>query len=157
DRSEKILRSLHPDALFTVGKRFGTVSAKFGETLVEITTFRRDHYEPGDRHPDVEFAPTIQDDLVRRGLTINSMGVDLASGDLIDPAGGIPDLRQGIVRVTGAPRERFVEDPLRIMRVVRFAVQFQFTLAPGLEDDLRENAPLLGQISRERIRDELNK
>ncbi len=157
DRTQNLLRKAQPDAIYTVGKKFGTISAKFGENVVEVTTFRRDHYEFGDRHPDVVFAPTIEDDLVRRDLTINSMAVDLASGDLIDPAGGVADLRDGFIRVTGSPRERFTEDALRIMRVVRFAVQFEFDLAPGLADDLRESGPMLDHISRERIRDELNK
>jgi poly(A) polymerase len=157
DRTEKLLRKVKPEALYTVGKRFGTIAAKFGDETVEITTFRTEHYELGDRHPEVTFAPSIEDDLVRRDLTINSMAVDLASGDLLDPAGGIADLRAGVIRVTGQPRRRFEEDPLRLMRVVRFAVQFGFELAPGLEDEVRAGAAMLQHISRERIRDELNK
>ncbi|HEU0166191.1 MAG TPA: CCA tRNA nucleotidyltransferase [Chloroflexota bacterium] len=157
ERSEKLLRQLKPDALFTIGKKFGTVSAKFGDDTVEVTTFRTERYEFGDRHPEVEFTPSIEEDLKRRDLTINSMAVDLASGDLLDPAGGVADLRSQVVRVTGEPRERFTEDPLRLMRVIRFAVQFQFELAPGLADEVHASAPMLEHISRERIRDELNK
>ena len=156
-KTEKLLRKAGPDALYTVGKRFGTISARLGDDTVEVTTFRTEHYELGDRHPDVAFAPSIQDDLVRRDLTINSMAVDLASGDLLDPAGGVADLRDRIIRVTGEPRQRFQEDPLRLMRVVRFAVQLGFELAPGLDEQVRASAPTLEHISRERIRDELNK
>lgn len=157
DKTERLIRKAHPDAVYSVGKKFGTISANFGEHTVEITTYRTEHYELGDRHPDVEFAPTIEEDLVRRDLTINSMALDLSSGDLLDPANGIADLRDRVIRVTGEPRQRFEEDPLRIMRVVRFAVQFEFDLAPGLEEELKASAPMLQHISRERIRDELNK
>lgn len=157
DKTEKLLRKARPDALYTVGKRFGTVSANFGTDSVEITTFRTEHYEFGDRHPEVAFAPSIEDDLVRRDLTINSMALDLASGDLLDPANGVADLRDRVVRVTGEPRLRFQEDPLRLMRVVRFAVHFGFELAPRLAEEVRASASMLEHISRERIRDELNK
>jgi poly(A) polymerase len=155
--TEKLLRKAHPDALYAVGKRFGTISANFGPDLVEVTTFRTEHYEFGDRHPAVEFAPSIQEDLVRRDLTINSMALDLAGGDLLDPAGGVADLRDRLIRVTGEPRLRFEEDPLRLLRAVRFAVQFAFELAEGLPDEVRASASMLQHISRERIRDELNK
>ncbi|MFI5266970.1 MAG: CCA tRNA nucleotidyltransferase, partial [Chloroflexota bacterium] len=157
DKTEKLLRKARPDALYTVGKRFGTISANFGADTVEVTTFRTEHYEFGDRHPEVAFAPSIEEDLVRRDLTINSMALDLASGDLLDPANGVADLRDRIIRVTGEPRLRFEEDPLRLMRVVRFAVQFGFELAPGLAEEVKASASMLRHISRERIRDELNK
>lgn len=155
--TERLLRKAKPDALYTVGKRFGTISANFGDQTVEVTTFRTEHYEFGDRHPDVEFTPSIEEDLRRRDLTINSMALDLASGDLLDPANGVGDLRDHVIRVTGEPRERFTEDPLRLMRVVRFAVQFGFELAPGLAAEVHDSAAMLRHISRERIRDELNK
>jgi poly(A) polymerase len=157
DTTEKLLRKAKPDALYTVGKRFGTIAAKFGELTVEITTFRTEHYEFGDRHPEVDFAPSIEEDLVRRDLTINSMALDLASGDLLDPAGGVADLRDRLIRVTGEPRKRFEEDPLRLMRVVRFAVQFEFDLVEGLAEEVEASGSMLQHISRERIRDELNK
>jgi len=157
EKTEKLLRKAKPDAVYTVGKRFGTISANFADETVEITTFRTEHYEFGDRHPEVAFAPSIEEDLVRRDLTINSMALDLASGDLLDPAGGVADLRERIIRVTGEPRKRFEEDGLRLMRVVRFAVQFEFELAPGLAEEVRASAHMLEHISRERIRDELNK
>jgi poly(A) polymerase len=157
ERTEKLLRKARPDALYTVGKRFGTISANFAAETVEITTFRTEHYEFGDRHPEVSFAPSIGEDLVRRDLTINSMALDLASGDLLDPAGGVADLRDRIIRVTGEPSQRFEEDPLRLMRAVRFAVQFEFDFAPGLAEEIRFSAAMLQHISRERIRDELNK
>ncbi|MBV9120080.1 MAG: HD domain-containing protein [Chloroflexi bacterium] len=157
DETEKLLRRLKPDALYTVGKRFGTISANFGDERVEITTFRTEQYETGDRHPEVEYANTIEEDLVRRDLTINSMAVDLASGDVLDPAGGIADLRDRVIRVTGKPADRFEEDPLRLMRVVRFAVQLGFELAPGLAQEVVAAGASLEHISRERVRDELNK
>src|SRR5579872_7490905 len=97
ERSEKLLRKARPDALYTVGKRFGTISANFGSETVEITTFRTEHYEFGDRHPEVAFAPSIEEDLVRRDLTINSMALDMATGDLLDPANGTGDLRDRVI------------------------------------------------------------
>lgn len=142
---------------YEVGKRFGTIGVSRGAGTLEITTFRKDVYRQDDRHPDVTFGESILEDLARRDLTINSLAVSLHDGPLLDPAGGIHDLRHRRIRLTGEPALRFAEDPLRLMRVVRFAAQLGFQLEAGTEAAVRQAAGSLATISRERIRDELDK
>lgn len=158
-RPEETLRTVRPLGwpVYEVGKRFGTIGLRTEAGVFEITTFRRDVYHGDDRHPDVTFGDRIEDDLVRRDITINSLAVDLAGGPLLDPSGGLGDLGRRRIRVTGDPAERFREDPLRLLRVVRFAAQLDFKLEDGTQEAVRQAAPSLAIVSRERIRDELNK
>jgi poly(A) polymerase len=142
---------------YDVGKRFGTIGARPGEGVIEITTFRTDVYRGDDRHPEVAFGDNILEDLVRRDLTINSMAVSLSGGPLLDPASGLADLRRQRIRITGDPALRFAEDPLRLMRVVRFAAQLGFQLDDGTEAAVRRTAGSLASVSRERARDEFDK
>jgi poly(A) polymerase len=142
---------------YDVGKRFGTIGVRHGAGTVEITTFRTDCYRGDDRHPEVAFGDDILEDLVRRDLTINSLAVSLSDGPLLDPAGGIGDLRRHRIRVTGDPAQRFAEDPLRLMRVVRFAAQLGFHLDAATEAAVRRTAGSLAIVSRERVRGELDK
>jgi poly(A) polymerase len=142
---------------YDVGKRFGTIGVRLGEGVIEITTFRTDLYRGDDRHPEVTFGDNVLEDLVRRDLTINSMAVSLSDGPLLDPAGGLEDLRRHRIRITGDPAQRFAEDPLRLMRVVRFAAQLGFHLDDGTEAAVRRTAGSLAFVSHERVRDELDK
>jgi poly(A) polymerase len=142
---------------YDVGKRFGTIGVRLGEGVIEITTFRTDIYRGDDRHPEVTFGDNVLEDLVRRDLTINSMAVSLSDGPLLDPAGGLEDLRRHRIRITGDPAQRFAEDPLRLMRVVRFAAQLGFHLDDGTEAAVRRTAGSLALVSHERVRDELDK
>ncbi len=142
---------------FDVGKRFGTVAAQAGDIIYEITTFRRDVYRPQDRHPEVTFSATIEEDLARRDFTMNSLAVSLLHGPLVDPMGGLEDLQRKIIRTSGDPVQRFQEDPLRLMRAVRFAAQLQFRISPETSRAIRRSAQALHSISRERIRDEFTK
>lgn len=142
---------------YAVGKRFGTIGAHHGSGTVEITTFRKDVYRGDDRHPEVTFGDDILEDLVRRDITINSMAVNLSGGPLLDPSGGLEDLQRRRIRITGDPALRFAEDPLRLMRVVRFAAQLDFHVDDPTQDAVRHTAGSLAIVSRERVRDELNK
>ena len=156
ETTQRLLRQLGWP-VYDVGKRYGTIGARHGEGVVEVTTFRHDVYRGDDRHPEVTFGDSIEEDLVRRDLTINSMALNLASGPLIDPAGGVEDLRRRRIRVTGDPAQRFLEDPLRLMRVVRFGTQLDFRVDEATQTAVRAAATSLATISGERIRDELNK
>lgn len=142
---------------YEVGKRFGTIGVSHGDSNIEITTFRKDVYREDDRHPEVTFGENIVDDLVRRDLTINSLAVNLSEGPLLDPADGMRDLRRHRIRMTGEPAQRFAEDPLRLMRVIRFAAQLDFQLDAGTEAAVRQAAASLVTISHERIRDEFDR
>jgi len=129
---------------------------------VEITTFRKEGKYSDKRHPDkVEFAKTLKEDLSRRDFTINAMAIDVFDGKIkiVDPFLGREDLRKKIIRAVGDPKERFLEDPLRMLRAVRFLV----TLGEGWQIEektalaIKENSSSITYISFERIRDEFLK
>jgi poly(A) polymerase len=145
------------DAIFAVGEKFGTIGARFGDALVEITTYRSEEYEPGSRKPRVEFGRSLQGDLSRRDFTINAMARNVQTGELFDPFDGRADIEARLVRAVGEAGERFAEDPLRLMRAIRFAVRLGFRIEPTTERAIREQAASLTQISRERIVQEMTK
>lgn len=140
-----------------LGLRYGTVQVRdFGEA-VEVTTFRTESGYADRRHPGrVEFVDSIDGDLARRDFTFNALALD-ARGTLIDPFGGVGDLEARVVRAVGDPAARFREDALRMLRAVRFAAQLGAGIEPGTLAAIKAEAPLIGEISRERIRDEMNR
>lgn len=139
------------------GLRHGTVTVLTGEEAVEVTTYRVESAYSDGRHPDrVEFTRRLEDDLGRRDITINAMAVAL-DGQLIDPYGGLDDLRAGIVRAVGDPGERFREDALRMIRVIRLAAQLGFNIHEGTYHAIGAEPGLLDRVSAERIRDEFVK
>lgn len=142
---------------FDTGIAHGTVTVLIEKERFEITTYRIDgRYEDG-RHPkEVLFTPDLKEDLKRRDFTINAMAYNEADG-LVDLFGGVDDLREGIVRCVGEPRERFGEDALRMMRAVRFCAQLGFRMDEGTAAAIRELAPSLRRISAERVQAELTK
>ncbi len=148
--------------VFNLGEKFGTIGAVFDaedgtHTLVEITTYRAEAYEPGSRKPTVAFGSSLGDDLARRDFTINAIALDPRDGALADPFDGQRDLEQGLVRAVGAAAERFREDPLRLLRAVRFASRLGFEIESQTASAIVEAAAALASISRERVRDELQK
>jgi poly(A) polymerase len=158
---KKILRPL-ADHLWTVGERFGTIGARVGVYDVEVTTYRADLYTEGSRHPEVTFGESLEEDLARRDFTINAIAADAKSGGILDPFGGRKDLEDGVIRPVGDPLDRMRDDPLRMLRAVRFETTLTtpekpFAITTGLERAIRENSRWLGSISAERIRDEFEK
>jgi poly(A) polymerase len=154
---KRLLNALPAEHVWTVGERFGTIGAHLDGATVEITTFRSEEYTPRSRKPAVRFGTTLEGDLARRDLTINAIAQDVRSGALIDPFGGERDLTARLVRAVGDPDERFAEDPLRLMRAVRFVAQLDFRLAPDTAAAITRQANLLADVSRERIAQELDK
>lgn len=156
DETERLLRGW-VDHLWLTGARFGTVSATRGDDTLEVTTLRSDRYQPGSRHPDVSFGDDIATDLSRRDFTCNAMAVDLRRRVFVDPFGGLADLHRRVLRTPLAAEASFGDDPLRMVRLARFAA----TLDADVDDDARRAATSmaaeLATISRERIRDELTK
>lgn len=153
-----------PDTVYE--NDFGTVGIKTGSEeptlkIVEVTTFRIEGKYTDARHPDeVKFAKSIEEDLSRRDFTVNAMALDLAPGgpaELVDPFGGLADMEMRLLRAVGKPIERFREDALRMLRAVRFAADLDFQIDPETFAALRDEAGLLEMISKERIRDELQK
>ncbi len=139
------------------GIAHGTVTVMLGSDGFEVTTYRQDGDYSDHRHPDaVVFTASLEEDLKRRDFTINAMAYRPETG-LVDLFGGQEDLEKRIIRCVGDPRERFDEDALRIMRALRFSAQLGFAIAPETREAIREFAPRLQLISRERIRVELVK
>jgi poly(A) polymerase len=147
-------------ALWTQGERFGTIGAKYGERVYEITTFRAESYTDDSRKPHVTYADDIETDLGRRDFTINAMALEL-TGDgtptLVDPHGGAVDLLQQVLRTPLGPDVSFSDDPLRMLRAARFIARFELVPTEQLVAAVKEMAPRLDIVSAERIRDEFDK
>ena len=163
-RPKEIKRVLGPlaDHLWDVGERFGTIGATVGGYAVEVTTYRSDLYTEGSRHPEVRFGDSLVEDLARRDFTINAVAADALTGEISDPFEGRKDLESGVIRPVGDPLDRMRDDPLRMLRAVRFETTLSkperpFALTTDLERAIRENAHWLESISAERIRDEFEK
>lgn len=142
------------------GLRHGTVTVCLGGAECEVTTFRRDGAYTDHRRPDaVTFVSCAEDDLARRDFTVNAMAAAPApdgAGELfLDPFGGRADLAAGVIRCVGRAAERFTEDALRILRGIRFASRYGFTIEAETARAMHECAPLLDCIAPERIGDEL--
>jgi poly(A) polymerase len=163
-RPAEIKRLLRPHAerLWDVGERFGTIGARVGGFEVEVTTYRSDLYTEGSRHPEVRFGESLEEDLARRDFTINAIAADALTGVILDPFDGRKDLENGVIRAVGEPLDRMRDDPLRMLRAVRFEATLTrperpFALTTDLEGAIRENAGWLRSISAERVRDEFEK
>lgn len=161
DETEKIVKALST-ALWTQGKRFGTIGAVVDGRTMEVTTHRAEAYNPDSRNPDVSFGEDIETDLSRRDFTVNAMALRLSANtavppELIDPFGGAGDLAAKRLRTPLSPEESFSDDPLRMMRAARFIAGFGLEPDEALVEAVRINAARLDIISPERIRDELDK
>lgn len=158
DEIKRIVAPTRPSAVVLVGERFGTVRLHYPNYIIEITTFRSEQYNPNSRKPEVCFGTVLEDDLLRRDFTINAMACHPLTGQVIDLFGGRQDLEAHVLRAVGnEPDKRFDEDPLRLLRAVRFAAQLDFTIEPETRRSIVRQATKLQKISRERIRDEMNK
>lgn len=136
------------------GKVFGVINVLTSSGEFEIATMRKD-VGSGRRPDSVEFT-TIDQDYKRRDLTINSLYYDIDTSEIIDYAGGVEDLKNGVIRTVGRAEDRFTEDRLRIMRIIRFSGRFGSELDPEADEALKKDSSLEG-VSGERIRDEFIK
>ncbi len=161
-----VATSLHPDKVlelfkmhttFEVGKKYGTITVIIDEIPIEVTTYRGEMGYSDFRHPDqITFVSDICEDLSRRDFTINAMAYNpLKESGILDPFGGLSDIAAQQIRTVGRPDERFFEDPLRILRAVRFAARLGFTLHPETYRAMELHHALLNRIAEERIRIEL--
>ena len=139
------------------GERHGTIGVVIDRKVIEITTFRTEGGYQDSRHPDwVRFVGQVEEDLARRDFTVNAMAYAPKTG-YIDPYGGREDLKQQVLRAVGEPAARFTEDPLRILRGVRFAVRFGLRPEPETQQAMVALAPLMDKLAKERVFDELCK
>jgi len=155
--------NFYENRFFTVTVRTESQDPKLKE--IEVTSYRSDLKYGDRRHPvEVQYAKTIEEDLARRDFTVNAIALRLASlaqgkpaYKIVDPFDGRKDLKAKLIRAVGAPEARFQEDALRMMRGVRFCATLGFSLEPETREAIAKNAPLLKEISQERIRDEFIK
>jgi len=145
------------DAHWDIGREFGTIGARIGDTTVEITTYRADQYDVDSRKPNVVFGKDLNDDLFRRDFAINAMALRLPDGVFVDPFNGLQDLLDGVIRTPGKPEDSFSDDPLRMMRAARFASQLGFQIHEDTFSAMKSMAERIGIVSAERIQVELSK
>jgi poly(A) polymerase len=146
------------DAVWTTGKRFGTIGAKKAGREFEITTHRAEAYTPESRKPEVQFSDRIEADLSRRDFTVNAMALSLGGEpQLIDPFDGAVDLATKRLRTPLSPDESFTDDPLRMLRAARFLSGYDLAPDDDLVDAVKRLHDRLEIVSAERIRDELDK
>jgi poly(A) polymerase len=145
------------DAVWTQGKRFGTIGFLVGDVRHEVTTFRAEAYSPDSRKPEVEFADAIDADLSRRDFTVNAMALRLPDFELVDPFGGVADLAASVLRTPLDPSTSFTDDPLRMLRAARFIAGYGLVPVAELVEAVTELKDRLSIVSAERIRDEFDK
>lgn len=157
--ASELKQQLGRKAHLSVFRNFGTAQVKWKGMEVEFVGARKESYSHDSRKPVVEDG-TLEDDQNRRDFTINAMAVCLNAeryGELVDPFYGIEDLEDGIIRTPLDPDVTFSDDPLRMMRCVRFAAQLNFMIEDETFEALSRNAERIRIVSGERIKDELNK
>jgi putative nucleotidyltransferase with HDIG domain len=169
-----VATSATPDEVMSLFPRTYAVGAQFGVVLlpvrrdaadgatdnysIEVATFRSDGRYSDGRHPDeVQFSSDARLDVQRRDFTINGLLLDPVTHEILDFVGGRQDLERGVLRAIGEPHQRFSEDKLRLLRAVRFAARFSYTIEDRTFAAIRQLAPQIHQVSQERVRDEILK
>lgn len=140
-----------------IGAAFGVILVIENETPFEVATFRKEGGYQDGRHPNKVTFSSIEEDAKRRDFTVNGLYLDIRNNQVIDLVQGRQDLQNKIIRTIGDPEKRFLEDHLRMMRAIRFAVQLGFEIEAATYESIKKHAPKIALISSERIRDEFIK
>lgn len=159
EAAERICQKLGNNAKLSVFKNFGTAHISYQDQTIELVNARKESYRKDSRKPDVQ-PGTLEDDQKRRDFTINALAIGIDSknfGKFIDPFNGMQDLNNKIIRTPLDPLITFDDDPLRMMRAIRFATRLQFTIEPHTFKAIQQQRERIKIVSKERITDELNK
>jgi poly(A) polymerase len=157
--AKKAARKIGPRIKVSLFKNFGTAMFRYREYEIEFVGARKESYDRGSRKPVVENG-TLEDDLRRRDFTINALAISLNQdtyGEFLDPFGGMDDLKKKIIKTPLDPDKTFSDDPLRMMRAIRFSTQLNFTIEERTLESIKDNAERIRIVSAERIMTELNK
>jgi putative nucleotidyltransferase with HDIG domain len=155
-RPEEVIALFHK--VIPTGIKHGTVTILYKGRSIEATTFRTESdYRDGRRPGRVDYTATIEEDLSRRDFTMNAMALELPGGRLVDPFGGVTDIKGRVIRCVGNARERFNEDGLRTLRALRFASQLEFTVDEAVMEAIPGALKTTAKVASERVRDELDK
>ncbi len=157
--AERVAKLFGKQAHLSVFRNFGTAQVKYRSLEIEFVGARRESYQRNSRKPIVEDG-TMQDDQLRRDFTVNAMAISLNKadyGDLIDPFDGLGDIRRRVLRTPTDPNITFSDDPLRMMRAIRFATVLQFSIYPETFNAIYANRDRISIVSGERVAEELNK
>ncbi|MCG8523838.1 MAG: CCA tRNA nucleotidyltransferase, partial [Pseudomonadales bacterium] len=157
--AKKVAKRVGPKTNVSIFKNFGTAMLKYQDIEVEFVGARKESYREDSRKPTVEDG-TLEDDQKRRDFTINALAICLNSekfGELVDPFDGVFDIDKQIIRTPLDPIITFSDDPLRMMRAIRFSTQLNFTIASKTLEAISTNCDRIKIVSKERIMDELNK
>lgn len=159
DLASLLHKKLGKESHLATFKNFGTAQVKFNDLEIEFVGARKESYNRGSRKPVVEDG-SLEDDQNRRDFTINALAIGLSKnnyGELLDPFDGIKDLENKLIRTPLDPDITYSDDPLRMMRAIRFATQLNFSIHPDSFNAISKNKERIGIVSAERITDELNK
>ncbi|MCX7728728.1 MAG: CCA tRNA nucleotidyltransferase [Bacteroidia bacterium] len=159
EAAELICKKLGDHAKLSVFKNFGTAHIAYQNKTIELVNARKESYRKDSRKPQVEMG-TLEDDQKRRDFTINALAIGLDRknfGKFLDPFNGVEDLKNKIIRTPLDPVVTFDDDPLRMMRAIRFAAKLQFTIEPKTFHAIQQQKERIKIVSKERIADELNK
>ncbi|MDO4912961.1 MAG: CCA tRNA nucleotidyltransferase [Bifidobacteriaceae bacterium] len=159
---EPILKAWGKDGFWDMGRKFGTLGAmrrrsNGTEVQVEVTTYRSDQYDINSRKPQVAYGNTLEGDLSRRDFTVNAMALRVPELEFVDPFNGASDLAKGVLRTPVQPEQSFDDDPLRMMRAVRFVAQLGFRIEIETALAITKMKERISIVSAERVRDELTK
>lgn len=157
--ANKVAEKFHPKPPVSFFKNFGTAQIKLPDIEIEFVGARKESYQLNSRKPEV-IPGTLEDDQNRRDFTINALAISLNSNDygsLIDPFNGLKDIREACIQTPLEPLQTFSDDPLRMMRAIRFAAQLKFEIAETTLNAIKQDADRIKIVSQERITDELNK
>jgi putative nucleotidyltransferase with HDIG domain len=159
DLAKTVQKKINPKSKINIFKRYGTAMINHGDYQIEFVGSRKESYSEDTRNPSVE-SGNFMDDMLRRDFTINTLAIILNAdkfGELVDTFGGIKDLEKKIIITPSEPNKTFSDDPLRMLRAVRFACQLNFNIDQITIDSIIENSHRLTILSPERISDEINK